>query len=74
MNMNSTERTSWLEVLSPTQKFEVVAWSVFAKKRYYIFEHWWNIGKACRFCYRDAKKLSYKEVRKLYKEIKKSKK
>jgi hypothetical protein len=72
--MKSTERTSWLELLSPTQKFEVVAWSVFAKKRYYIFEHWWNIGKASMICYRDAKKLSFREVRKEYKQIKESKK
>jgi hypothetical protein len=32
--MNSTERTSWLEVLNGWQRFKVVAWSIFAKKRY----------------------------------------
>jgi len=62
----NTERTSWLEELEPNQKFRAILWSTFAKKRFYIFEHYWNIGKASRFAYKDAKELSYKEVRNLY--------
>ena len=62
----NTERTSWLETLGESEKIRVIFWSTFAKKRFYIFEHYWNIGKASKFAYRDAKKLSFKEVRKLY--------
>lgn len=62
----NTERTSWLEELEPSQKLRAILWSTFAKRRFYIFEHYWNIGKASRFAYKDAKNLSYKEVRKMY--------
>lgn len=74
MKKFDTERTSWLEVLNGWQRFEVVSWSIFSKKRYYIFECWWDEGKSSRFCYKDAKKMSLKEVRKTYKQLKENKK
>jgi hypothetical protein len=72
--MSDTSRISWLEVLNQSERFEVILWSTFARKRFYIFEYWWNIGKASRPSYKDTKKLTYRDVRIMYKDIKNSKK
>lgn len=61
--MNNTERIDYLECLEGMHKVKVVLWSSFARKRFYVFETLWNRGMATRFAYRDANKMSFKEVK-----------
>jgi len=64
---------NWLEKLQGWNKVQVVLWSGFFKKRYYIFEEQIEMGKSAYSSFKDTKKMSFKEVRKEFMKIKLSK-
>ena len=53
----------FLSHLTQEQRFKVVLWSSFARKRYLVFETWMNRGMASRPAYKKAQEMSHKEVR-----------
>jgi hypothetical protein len=66
--------TYWLETLQGWDKIKVIIWSSFALKRYRIFEAQLSFGKHARAACKDVDRMSYSEIRVLYKEYKKNKK
>ena len=64
----STERENYLEILKGWDRFKLVIWSGFCKKRFYVFDTWWNRGMATQIAFNKADKMSRKEVCKFYKE------
>jgi hypothetical protein len=70
--MKETEREDYLEILEGWDKFKVIFWSGFCKKRFYVFDTWWNRGMATNIAFNKANDMTRKEVHKFYKENQKT--
>ena len=64
----TTIQEHFLDSLHGKDRFKVILWSTFCRKRYYAFDTYWNRGMHSRAAYKTADALTFKEVREFYKE------
>jgi len=54
--------------LTSKEKFDVIMWNSFFRKRYHVFETCLNRGMSGKFAYDNVKKMPSKEIKEFMKE------